>query len=111
VETYYPALKAHLAAQGRALPGYVEREFEGYLKCGRLEHQAPTRTERRASMTWAQRLKRVFNIDIETCQECGGAVRIIAWSQVNLQGEYDFTRSAANEDPFDMQRILALKIG
>jgi len=23
--------------QGRALPGYVEREFEGYLKCGRLE--------------------------------------------------------------------------
>ena len=29
-------------------------------------------------MTWAQRLKRVFNIDIETCQVCGGAVRIIA---------------------------------
>ena len=29
-------------------------------------------------MTWAQRLKRVFNIDIETCQACGGAVRIIA---------------------------------
>jgi WD40 repeat protein len=31
-------LKGHLAAQGRALPGYVEREFEDYLKCGRLEH-------------------------------------------------------------------------
>jgi hypothetical protein len=29
-------------------------------------------------MTWAQRLKRVFNIDIETCRECGGQVRIIA---------------------------------
>ena len=29
-------------------------------------------------MTWAQRLKRVFNIDIETCRECGGDVRIIA---------------------------------
>ena len=29
-------------------------------------------------MTWAQRLKRVFNIDIETCRECGGAVRVIA---------------------------------
>ncbi|MFT5173650.1 MAG: hypothetical protein ACI8W7_001828 [Gammaproteobacteria bacterium] len=38
VEDYYPALKAHLAAQGTALPGYVEREFEAYLKCGRLEH-------------------------------------------------------------------------
>jgi len=23
-------------------------------------------------MTWAQRLKRVFNIDIETCSKCGG---------------------------------------
>jgi hypothetical protein len=27
VEDYYPALKAHLAAQGSALPGYVEREW------------------------------------------------------------------------------------
>ena len=34
--------------------------------------------ERRASMTWAQRLKRVFNIDIEICRECGGAVKVIA---------------------------------
>ena len=34
--------------------------------------------ERRASMTWAQRLKRVFNIDINTCRECGGSVRVIA---------------------------------
>ena len=38
----------------------------------------PTPAERRASMTWAQRLKRVFNIDIEICQACGGAVKIIA---------------------------------
>ena len=29
-------------------------------------------------MTWAQRLKRVFNIDITTCNHCGGAVKIIA---------------------------------
>jgi hypothetical protein len=29
-------------------------------------------------MTWAQRLKRVFNIEIETCNKCGGDVRIIA---------------------------------
>jgi hypothetical protein len=29
-------------------------------------------------MTWAQRLKRIFGIDIETCPACGGAVRIIA---------------------------------
>jgi hypothetical protein len=29
-------------------------------------------------MSWAQRLKRVFNIDIETCSECGGAMKVIA---------------------------------
>ena len=29
-------------------------------------------------MTWAQRLKRVFGIDIETCSECGGVVKVIA---------------------------------
>jgi len=29
-------------------------------------------------MTWAQRLKRVFNIDIETCTESGGPVTVIA---------------------------------
>jgi len=35
-------------------------------------------TPRHIAMTWAQRLKRVFNIDIETCSACGGAVKIIA---------------------------------
>jgi hypothetical protein len=40
--------------------------------------EEPTPAEGRAAMTWAQRLKRVFGIDIETCPACGGAVRIIA---------------------------------
>jgi hypothetical protein len=38
VDEYYPAFKEHLAAQGTALPGYVQQEFEKYLKCGRLKH-------------------------------------------------------------------------
>ena len=42
-------------------------------------------------MTWAQRLKRVFDIDVETCSECGGDVRIIA----------------SIEDPVVIQKILA----
>jgi hypothetical protein len=29
-------------------------------------------------MTWAQRLSRVFAIDIETCPDCGGKLRVIA---------------------------------
>jgi hypothetical protein len=37
-----------------------------------------TPAERRRSMTWAQRLKRVFGIDVSTCIHCGGAVRIVA---------------------------------
>ena len=37
-----------------------------------------TPAERRRSMTWAQRLKRVFGIDVSTCVHCGGAVRIVA---------------------------------
>jgi hypothetical protein len=42
------------------------------------EKQDQTPAERHAAMTWAQRLKRVFDIDIETCSECGGDVKIIA---------------------------------
>jgi hypothetical protein len=38
VDEYYPAFAAHLAEQGRELPSYVQREFEEFLKCGRLEH-------------------------------------------------------------------------
>jgi hypothetical protein len=30
------------------------------------------------AMSWAQRLKRVFAIDIETCRQCGGQLRVIA---------------------------------
>ena len=28
------------------------------------------------AMTWAQRLKRVFNIDVETCRVCGAAAKV-----------------------------------
>jgi ribosomal protein S27E len=40
---------------------------------GRVDTDKP-----RAPLTWMQRLKRVFAIDIETCPECGGKLRVIA---------------------------------
>lgn len=43
-----------------------------------------------APMNWAQRLKRVFAIDIEKCPECGGKLRVIA----------------CIEDPLLIRRIL-----
>ena len=54
------------------------------------EPEDPTPAERRAAMTWAQRLKRVFNIDIETRWECGGTVKVIA----------------CIEDPVGIEKIL-----
>ena len=42
------------------------------------EAEERTPAEGRAAMSWAQRLKRVSGIDIETCSACGGAMRIIA---------------------------------
>ena len=49
-----------------------------------------TPAEKHAAMTWAKRLKRVFGIDLQTCEACGGAVKIIA----------------AVEDPVAIRKIL-----
>ena len=65
--------------RGKGSKGTTSNEFEDR-----------TPAERRASMTWAQRLKRVFNIDIETCGDCGGAVKVIV----------------CIEDPAVIQKIL-----
>jgi hypothetical protein len=42
------------------------------------ENEDKTPEQRRKAMTWAQRLKRVFNIDVSTCSECGGEAKVIA---------------------------------
>ena len=35
---------------------------------------------------------------------------VIAWSHVNLRGEYSFTAPSANDDVFDFEKIKALQI-
>jgi hypothetical protein len=50
----------------------------------------PSAADRQRSLTWAQRLKRVFAIDIEVCRRCGGQLKVIA----------------SIEDPLVIERIL-----
>ena len=70
--------------------GLVTPARRGKGNQARVPDEPPTPAERRASMTWAQRLKRVFGIDIEPCPACGGAVKVIA----------------CIEDPVVIKRIL-----
>ena len=51
------------------VPGKPEDESE------QISQSTQTKTY---SMTWAQRLKRVFAIEIEKCEKCGGKAKIIA---------------------------------
>jgi hypothetical protein len=53
--------------------------------------QEKTRAQKHQSMTWAQRLKWVFGIEIETYEQCGGALKVIA----------------SIEDPLMIQKILS----
>ena len=69
--SYHGVFAPH--SQYRAL---VTPAMGGRKKSASGDNRTPA--ECRSSMTWAQRLKRVFHIDIETCSECGGDVRIIA---------------------------------
>jgi hypothetical protein len=50
----------------------------------RQENEDKTPEQRHQAMTWAQRLKRVFNIDVSICQKCGGDAKVIAC--IDLRG-------------------------
>ena len=54
------------------------------------DHNEKTPAQCHVAMSWAQRLKRVFNIDVETCQVCSGSAKVIA----------------CIEDPFIIRKIL-----
>jgi hypothetical protein len=43
-----------------------------------VESGEPSASDGQRSLTWAQRLKRVFAIDIEVCRRCGGKLKVIA---------------------------------
>ena len=37
IETYYPEFLDYMECQGKTLSSHIKKEFEAYLKCGRLE--------------------------------------------------------------------------
>ncbi|MFO6056221.1 transposase, partial [Pseudomonas aeruginosa] len=68
------ALRAQLTPSGRG-----RRHDAAVEPADASANDAPrSPEEKRRSMSWAQRLKRVFSIDITACAHCGGAVRIVA---------------------------------
>ena len=75
------------------------RRGKGIKSIANAEVRTPA--ERHAAMTWAQRLKRVFNIDIEVCSRCGGSVRVIASieDQETVDRILDHLRQKEQETP------------
>jgi len=53
-------------------------------------------------MHWSQRLKWIFNIDIETCGKCGGTVKVMPKALAALLGQ----ALAGIEDPVIIKKIL-----
>ena len=57
------------------------------------------RGSRPASMSWMQRLERVFRIDIEHCGVCGGTLRVIACIEIPEVIEKILTHLATRAPP------------
>jgi hypothetical protein len=81
------AEKTHRRVLKRARPKPADRGAQLARRPERVEPQAPTHV----ALTWLQRLKRVFGVEIQTCQRCGGPLKVIA----------------SIEDPMLIERILA----
>ncbi|NDY95504.1 hypothetical protein G3I74_07185 [Wenzhouxiangella sp. C33] len=79
-------------------------------KSAQTEDRTPA--EQRSAMQWAKRLKRVFQIDVETCPKCGGAVKVIASTRNGSTSGLLALRAsrpcvlACAEDPPVIERIL-----
>ncbi len=67
----------------------------GSQRCSTGDSKAPTPAERRAAMTWARLLKRVFRIEIEICQHRGEPVlQIFRESRRSNDSSHVYRRSA-----------------
>ena len=79
-EQLFRAVGGYVAYHGVLAPNHRWRGEVTPAKHGKepkmgANAEVKTPAECHAAMTWAQRLKRVFNIDIEVCGRCGGYAR------------------------------------
>ena len=47
-------------------------------KTDKTSHKEQKKQKKSYSMGWAKLLKRVFDIDVQTCQRCGGRIKVIS---------------------------------
>jgi hypothetical protein len=76
-----PKRRAHVTRyHGVFAPASPDRAeiVPGTRAAASAERAAVSVSDRQWAMSWAQCLKRVFAIDIETCQQCAGRLRVIA---------------------------------
>ena len=68
---FHGVLAPNAKLRGKIIPSPAERATEASTDDAHAQG-APAR------MSWARLLKRVFDIDIEHCSNCGGSLKIIA---------------------------------
>ena len=81
-------------------------QITGQDKSNKKKGELTTRLPSRKSMTWAQRLKRVFKIDIATCASCGGRVKIIGAIEDSLAIKQILEFMRSQEKPEQRRRNL-----
>ncbi len=70
---FHGVLAPHAALRAQIVPGEPDQATAPTADAG-----DPPSVSTRARMSWAQLLKRVFEIDMAACPQCGGPVTIIA---------------------------------
>ena len=80
----------------RVVPGTRRAAANKAKLCGE-----PSATDRQRALAWAQRLKRVFAIEIETCRRCGGWLRVIASIEEQAVIERILERLGRDAEPVD----------
>jgi hypothetical protein len=68
---------------------------------GECGEASVTDRQRALALTWAQRLKRVFAIEIETCRRCGGRLRVIASIEAPTTIERILAHLSRDAEPVD----------